>query len=244
MIVSQPVYADSGSETCRFQFTGSPTVTVVTTNASNGGTDQCTVNVSGVTGTCPCGGRATIEYAYFLTIPGLGSGGLGWTSSSGVYVNTNPIWPNSGGSVTVGVGVRVTCVTNAKRSIRCRFGTATYTIGKNQSLTRSFSLSSNNGNSTPPTGIPACDGAALQARSLSEGGLLVVVAGFQAPIALEDAASDQGVEIVTDLGPVEVPATTTSEPSSATAPSATTTISPNPTNTVPPATTTSPSPDG
>jgi hypothetical protein len=224
MIISQPAYADSGSETCRFDFTGNPTVTVVAVNQTGGGQDQCTVNVSGVSGICPCGGGATIEYAYFFTIPELGTGGTTWIPSSGVFVTNNPIWPNGGGSVTVGVGVRVTCEINGRTAIRCRFGSVTVTVGRNQTRTGTLTLSSNNGNDPRPTGIPACDppgaqrSAALFSRQ-APGGTVGVVAGFQAPIAVDPTADDP----IVDLGPIEpVEATTTTTTAPADPPPSTT----------------------
>ena len=263
MIVSQPAYADSGSESCRFEFTGTPTVAVTTVNQSGNRRDQCSISVSGVNGNCPCGGTATFEYAYFVVIPGLGTGGIGWISSPAVSVSNNPIWPNRGGSVTVRVGVRVTCFANGRAAIRCRFGEQTFEVGRNSSLTRTFTLPTNNGNSTPPAGIPACDPAALRAAprlaSPADEGSLWLIPGFQAPIPLDDP-TDSLSDPVTDLGPVDTPAdtladTTTTEPpaptaadpaessttTSTTTTTTTTTVAPDQSTTTP-TTTTSPTP--
>ncbi len=61
MIVSQPAYADSGSESCRFEFTGTPTVAVTTVNQTGNRRDQCSISVSGVNGNCPCGGSCHVR---------------------------------------------------------------------------------------------------------------------------------------------------------------------------------------
>ena len=94
-----------------------------------------------------------------------------------------------------------------------------FEVGRNSSQDRSFDLPTDNGNSTPPAGIPACDPVgALRAAPLlassAGGGSLWLVPGFQAPIVVNDVAVDPPI----DLGPVEAPVdpttttTTTAEP--------------------------------
>ncbi len=245
MIVSQPAYADSGSETCRFDFTGNPTVTVVAVNQTGGQQDQCTVNVSGVNGICPCGGSATIEYAYFFTIPELGTGGtLNWISSPGVFVTNNPIWPNRGGSVTVGVGVRVTCEINGRIAIRCRFGSVRVDVGRNrlsdwhahvvvQQRQRSPDRPASPHAIRPgPSDPQRCSRARLPAERLASS------PASKRPVAVDPTADDP----VVDLGPIEpveppVDATTTTTTAPADPPPPTT-ATPATTSTTTPSTST------
>lgn len=249
LIVSQPAFADSGSTACRYDFGGAPQMAVGIRNRGGNQSDTLSLTVSGVGGTCPCGGGATIEYSYFVSIPGIGQGGTGWTSSSTVSV-TNPavLWPNAGGSVTVAVGIRVTCAAVVGDAIRCRYGSATYTVGPaNYTATEILPLPNNNGNSPPPSGLPACDPPALQRSAFQvfsggSGGMIGFVPGLL-PEPIDEPLTDP----ITDLGPVEPvppvdpPAESTTSSSTTTSPP-TTTAAPPPTTAAPPTTTEVPGP--
>ncbi len=65
LIVSQPASADTGSEACRYEFSGGgPVATFSAFNTIFG--DFFGIDMT-VAGTCPCGSVSSIEYAYFLT---------------------------------------------------------------------------------------------------------------------------------------------------------------------------------
>lgn len=253
IIISQPAHADSGSEPCRYDFDGAPNVRVRMINQSGSSPnrpDYLAVSVSGVGGDCPCGNQTEpIQYAFFITIGTL-SGGIGWINSSAVSVaSPSVLWPNSGGSATIAVGIRAVCpAKGVGTAVRCRWGSSTINIGgPNDSTTANFALSSNNGNSSPPAGIPSCEPSLQRsAPLLRAGSSLGVVAGAPAEPILTDEPDP-----VTDLGPVEPTGestTTTTKPgtkpkapadsTTTTSTTTTTTTPPTTTTTTPPTTTT------
>jgi hypothetical protein len=214
MIVSQPAHADNGSAPCRYDFSQTPTVTVRITNQAGNRRDSLSITVSGVGGECPCGNRtAPIEYAYWITIPGTGSGGIGWITSNAVSVgNPTTLWSNSGGAVTVAVGIRVTCpAAGGGTATRCLFGSATYTVvGPNSNTAPTLTLADGG---SPPAGIPACESplqrSAPLLRSSSSNGL-VVVAGAGSPPAYDPTAGDPSTGLGTP--PADTTTTTTDKP--------------------------------
>lgn len=180
MIVSSPAFADSGSVNCLYEFSGTPTLTTTVVNRTFSA-DTLQLSVANTAGTCPCSATSTIEYAYSITIPGVGSGSTGWVASSVVSVSSPATLWIASGSVTVRVGIRVTCTGPSGTTIRCRFGEATYSVGA-PFFSQAFvlNLATNNGNGSPPTGIPACSpaSAAPLAASRSAGPSLVLTPGL------------------------------------------------------------------
>jgi hypothetical protein len=208
LIVSQTAFADSGTVPCRFAFTGSPNAAIQTVNSANN--DSITISVTGVAGACPCGGTRTVEYAYYyLTGTGTTSA-TGWITGSSVTAGPVALWGTGGGTVTISVGVRLTCPSPSGTTIRCRYVTQTIAIaGPTETKTTNASLATNNGTSAPPTGIPACNTGSITRQSASGGAGSFVVGG----LAL--VAPEASVEVdPPPLGPAPAD-TTTSVPTPA-----------------------------
>ncbi len=192
LIVSGPAYADSGSASCLFAFTGSPVVTISAFNTTFFG-DFVTLSIGSVPGSCPCGGTASIEYAFHLTAP-LGPASSGpWSASNSYSLSFVNLWPGGGGSFTVSAGVRITCNSPSGTTVRCRFASGTYTMPASfGSVSTTFSLPTNNGDTSFPN-LPACNPAALRFAALSND--LMMVRGIaQSPPELQaliDGAPEQ-----------------------------------------------------
>ncbi len=221
LIVSQPAFADSGSETCRFAFNGSPSVTVNMVNANGNNPDFLSITVSNVSGTCPCaaGQSPQLQYSYYVTIPDTGSGGTGWTDWNAVSVSSPSVLWRGKGSATISVGVRTTCPTgsDSATAVRCGYGTATFEVKNNDTLRDGFSLGTSNGNSAP-AGLPSCDSAPfaapqLQSRALTAGGAIVIQPGAGIAPTLDPNAID---EPSVDLGTPDSDTTTSSTTSTTT----------------------------
>lgn len=241
LIVSRPAVADSGTEACRYSFSDIPQLSTRVVNRNNDNGDTLQFSIAGVGGTCPCGGGPTIEYAYFVSIPNLGQGGFGWTPSSTAQVTNPPVlWPNSGGSVTVGAGVRVTCAgSGGVPAVRCRYATATYNVGASR-FAQTFTLDITSSNQ--PGGLPACSPAAVSATFRSIGAL-TMSPGWQ-PDPPDDRAEIQPqptleAEPVPDTStPASTSTTTTPDAVSSTTPN--TAVGTEPSTTTSPPTTTAP----
>ena len=193
-IVSSTAFADSGSAGCRYDFTGNLTLTTFVRNRTNTNQDVLQFTVSGAGGTCPCGGTAVIQYAYYVAVPA-GSANTPWISSSSVSLSgPRSFWPNGGGSLSVGVSVRVTCPAAVGNAVRCRYGTATYNVGAADfTQTYTLVLSTNNGDDPLPNGLPACNSAPLAAAT--------VAGGAAAPTAAATAEGTGGMFLVAGLLP-------------------------------------------
>ncbi len=163
LIVSQPARADTGSESCRFEFSGGgPVATFSAFNTILGDSFEIDMSVSG---SCQCGATLTsIEYAYFLDATNndfsTGSGWVGsssWNAGGTLFAN---LWPFGGGSFTVTAGVRVTCTGPAGVTTRCRYATSSsISIGGGffVSVTgQTLTLGTNNGD-TGQGVLPACN---------------------------------------------------------------------------------------
>ncbi len=227
LVVSYTAFADSGSIPCRYAFSGSPNAAVRVRNLPNN--DRVQFTVTGVAGTCPCGGAATIEYAYYLLSNTGVTATSGWTPLSMADTLDQVIWPLSGGSVTVSVGVRVTCASPSGTTIRCRYVTSTLVVGASPfDNTTNLALATNNGTSPPPTGIPACNTGTITRQGASTGTLNVVGGGSAlsrdvpepqmpaepaAPDAVTTTTTPDNAGIATT---VPAPAPTTTSSSSAT----------------------------
>jgi hypothetical protein len=137
IIVSRPALAGNGSQSC--MYAGTPQATVRLINQSGDGqdrTDYLGISVQ-VPGSCPCDSMMVVAYAYSITIPGVASGENGWIDSSSVSVMAPGLWTNGGGTVTVTVGVRVTC----GATTTCLAGTQTFDVsGPNWATTQTFAL--------------------------------------------------------------------------------------------------------
>jgi hypothetical protein len=215
LIVSQPAFADSGSETCRFGFpNGSPSVTVTMANANGNNPDFLSITVSNVSGTCPCTPTQSpqIEYAYYITLPNA-SGGTGWTDWNAVSVSSPSVLWRGSGDATISVGVRTTCRTGSApesgTAVRCGYGTGTFTARNNRTEVFNFSLGTTNGNSAP-AGLPSCDSAPfgapqLQSRALTADGTIVIQPGAGIAPTLDPNAVD---EPSVDLGTPDTDTTT------------------------------------
>ena len=193
-IMSSTAFADDGSVGCRYDFTGNLTLTTFVRNRTNNNQDVLQFSVSGAGGNCPCGGTAIIQYAYYVAVPA-GSANTPWISSSAVSV-TGPrsFWPNGGGSLSVGVSVRVTCPAAVGNAVRCRYGTVTYNVGAaNFTQTYTLALSTNNGDDPLPNGLPACNSAPLAVAT--------VAGGVAAPMAATAAEGTGGLFVVSGLLP-------------------------------------------
>jgi hypothetical protein len=179
LILSQTAFADSGTIPCRYNFTGSPNAAIRVRNRATTN-DQIRATVTGVGGTCPCGGAAAIAYSYFFQAPA-GTTNTGWITAN---VTTVPgaLFPPSGtSSVTVSVGIRATCNSPSGTTIRCRFASQTFTVpAPNSTTTFNLALSANNGTSAPPVGMPACNPGAIAPDQGLQGGSLQVVVGYVA----------------------------------------------------------------
>ena len=206
LIVSQPARADTGSEACRYEFSGGgPVATFSAFNTVFG--DFFGINMS-VAGTCPCGSVSSIEYSYYLDADSNdASTGSGWVGSSawnagGIF---QALWPGGGGTFTVTAGVRVTCTGPAGATIRCRYATSpSIAIGggffssvNGQTLT----LGTNNGDSGSGV-LPVCNppAAPLAAGRLfsnaAAGGALMMQPG---PLVLpEEVRRLEAGEVPTD----------------------------------------------
>lgn len=170
LIVSRPAVADSGSEACRFDFGGTPTASFTATSSVIG--DFIDIEMTGVGGTCPCGGGATTLYSFAIARPNTALSTGGWITSPTASANFVDLWPLDGGPFTMSAGVQVTCAgAGSPPTTRCRFASQGYNMpgGFFEQVIDSFGLPTNNGNSTLPN-LPACTNVAA-AQSRSRGGL-------------------------------------------------------------------------
>lgn len=192
LILSQPAHADSGSESCRYEFDlPGPVATFTAANTVLG--DFFGIDMT-FAGNCPCGSVSSIEYAYYLDATSNdASTGSGWVGTSawnagGLFAS---LWPGGGGTFTVYAGVRVTCTGPAGTTVRCRYATsASISIGGGLfvSVDGTLTLGSDNGGGGPSL-LPACDLAApfaaraLLSESAVAGGVLMMRPG---PLVLPD----------------------------------------------------------
>jgi hypothetical protein len=238
MIVSAPAFADSGSSACRYDFNGTPTVSIRVVNRVLFGVVPAdfisATFMGGMDGNCPCNGAPTIEYSYaFAAASGPSGDAGGWVttpsvSSPAIFLN---LFDNGGDTVEVSVGVRVTCPDTPQPAIVCRFTTGTIGVGAANTpagdVTSSFTLPPGSGNSSAP-GLPACDPLLFSTQALRGVPTVQLVAGAGRPLTDDDVPAD----LQTAPDPLAAP----TEPVAA--PETTTTTTPTPTN---PTTTTSPS---
>ncbi|MEO1057696.1 MAG: twin-arginine translocation signal domain-containing protein, partial [Actinomycetota bacterium] len=240
LIVSQPAIADSGSEACRFDFTGSPTASFEATNTVPFiGSDSISISVSGVSGLCPCGGSSTTEYAMAIVAPNATLTTGGWIGSSTAgAAGPNLLWPFDGGPFTISAGVQVTCAGGTGgTTVRCRFASADFNMpgGFFEVVDSSFGLPTNNGNSTLPN-LPACtDALATRSRS-GRGGGLVPGAGARDPGLRQraEAAEQEQAGGLAPAGDSPTPSTSSTTPTTSASTTSTTSTSSTTTTSAPP----------
>ena len=211
LIISQPAFAANGSVACGYEFNKTPTMTLKLKNQSGTKTDSLSISVGNTVGKCKCSGRASVEYAYYVEIPGKspnlgnGTGSIGWITSKDASVSSpSVLWPDMGGQLTVSVGVRVTCPGTNGPVVQCWYGTAIVSVGPaNWNSSPSFQLTVNNSSNNPP-GIPPCSSSALRSSQLAAPGSITLVPGL-----LPDTIDAIGDQPTVDLGAVD-PSTTTS----------------------------------
>ena len=210
LIISQPAFADNGSVACGYEFNKTPTMTLKLKNQSGTKTDSLSISIGNTVGKCKCSGRASVEYAYYVEIPGkspnlgTGTGSIGWITSKDASVVSPPVlWPDQGGPVRVTVGVRVTCPGTGGDVVQCWYGiTPLIDVGPGNS-SPTFPLTVNNSSNNPP-GIPPCPPTALRSSQLAASGSITLVPGL-----LPDTVDEIVDEPTVDLGVVD-PSTTTS----------------------------------
>ena len=241
VIISQPAFADNGSVACGYTFKKIPTMNIDLTNEETKA-DQLSISIKDTNGGCGCiKKKPTMRYAYYVRIPGTGSGGVGWITSDTASVSSPAVlWGLSGGSVTVSVGVQVTCEGQQGPVVQCWYGTAQIQVGPAKSkVKQDYPLNVSNSNSNP-TGIPACQSSARQAAPLLAGGSINMVAGL-APATIDAPVLERTIAPETPSTTSTPSSTTTATTPSTTTPSTTTPSTTTSTTAPPSSTTTTPS---
>ena len=128
MIVSSPAYADSGTVKCRFTYLGVASfIATINRPGSNLARYQI-ITITNPTGTCPCGGVPTFEYAYWIELTGTSTitGSTGWvTFSSAATGNITIGGANGPFSYRMECAVRVRCQGIGTTPVYvCRYGTS------------------------------------------------------------------------------------------------------------------------
>ena len=127
VIRSGQAFADSGTVSCRFTYTGVATFTATINRPASGQGRYQIITVTNPTGVCPCGGTVTFSYAYWASLTGTSTvtASTGWIPASSVTSTAFTIGGGTGAfSYRMEVAVRAQCAGRSGPTYICRFGTS------------------------------------------------------------------------------------------------------------------------
>lgn len=134
-VLSSAAFADSGTQRCQHSYTAPASLSASLTRPQNNrGRAQVTVSTAGLSGSCGCGGTASLSYAFWVRLSDSSTviqSSSGWQTSNTFDTGSLVIGGgNSAFSYEVQVGIRLSCpgATAARPdAVICRFATVTGT---------------------------------------------------------------------------------------------------------------------